>query len=232
MTDYRTIYTCHAELYHRLIKREDFRQALPDAIGRICPAGGRRVAEIGAGTGRLTKTLAMSARSVRAFDEAPTMLAVAARELRECAVTNCALAAAENSALPLADSAVDIVAAGWSIGHTPGWYPEDWRGRIEKVLAEMHRVAAPGGDLLIIETLGTNSTTPVPPPHLEDYYAMLHESGFALHSIRTDYRFDTMEEAEELLRFFFGDELAEAVLAKGDRIVPECTGIWLKRVEP
>jgi hypothetical protein len=37
-------------------------------------------------------------------------------------------------------------------------------------------------------------------------------------------------EAEELTRFFFGDELANRIKNEGLLIVPECTGIWWKTV--
>ena len=40
------------------------------------------------------------------------------------------------------------------------------------------------------------------------------------------YEQSSVEEAADLTRFFFGDEMADDVLAKGDPIVPECTGIW------
>ena len=36
----------------------------------------------------------------------------------------------------------------------------------------------------------------------------------------------SLDEAEELTRFFFGDELAARVVEKEWLILPECTGIW------
>jgi hypothetical protein len=39
-----------------------------------------------------------------------------------------------------------------------------------------------------------------------------------------------MEEAVELAGFFFGEELADQVKEKGKVILPECTGVWWKRV--
>jgi hypothetical protein len=44
--------------------------------------------------------------------------------------------------------------------------------------------------------------------------------------LRTIYRFASVQEAAELTRFFFGEEMAADVLEKGKQIVPECTGIW------
>jgi hypothetical protein len=44
--------------------------------------------------------------------------------------------------------------------------------------------------------------------------------------IRTDYRFESLAEAEDLMRLFFGDTLADRVASEGLVILPECTGIW------
>jgi hypothetical protein len=46
--------------------------------------------------------------------------------------------------------------------------------------------------------------------------------------MRTDYRFASLAEAEELARFFFGEELAKKVVEQGWQVLPECTGIWWK----
>jgi hypothetical protein len=54
----------------------------------------------------------------------------------------------------------------------------------------------------------------------------LGEAGFKSTWIRTDYRFASLDEAEALTRFFFGDELAARVVANEWVILPECTGIW------
>jgi hypothetical protein len=34
-----------------------------------------------------------------------------------------------------------------------------------------------------------------------------------------------------LVRFFFGDELADTVIERDKVILPECTGLWWKTVE-
>jgi hypothetical protein len=58
----------------------------------------------------------------------------------------------------------------------------------------------------------------------------MNEYNFSHTSIRTDYKFKSVEEAEELTRFFFGDELADRVEKQKLVVVPECTGIWWLRV--
>ena len=54
----------------------------------------------------------------------------------------------------------------------------------------------------------------------------LEAAGFASTWVRTDYRFSSAAEAEELIGFFFGPELAARVAGEGMLVVPECTGIW------
>ena len=82
--------------------------------------------------------------------------------------------------------------------------------------------------IIMLETLGTGRETPQPPNSvLAEYYRWLeHDQGFSAQWIRTDYRFESLDEAVQLTRFFFGDELATTVAAKKWTILPECTGIW------
>jgi hypothetical protein len=66
--------------------------------------------------------------------------------------------------------------------------------------------------------------------HLKDYYPWLDEVGFQNKWIRTDYKFESIEEAEELSRFFFGDELGNKVRENNWVILPECTGVWWLKI--
>jgi ubiquinone/menaquinone biosynthesis C-methylase UbiE len=142
------------------------------------------------------------------------------------------LAQADMRALPLPDACADIVTAGWAIGHLRGWFAENWRRQIGRVLREMQRVAAPGGALLIMETLTTGALAPAPPtPGLAEYYAWLEsEWGFVRQTIRTDYQFASVEEAIARTEFFFGAELAEKIKDNGWARLPEWTGVWRKRL--
>ena len=108
------------------------------------------------------------------------------------------------------------------------WYPDTWRREIASVLGQMQRVLRPGGTAIVVETLGTGRETPQPPnAGLAAYYAYLEqERGFSSTWIRTDYRFQSLAEAVQLTRFFFGDELAARVEREGLICLPECTGIW------
>jgi hypothetical protein len=100
------------------------------------------------------------------------------------------------------------------------------------VLEEMHRLAAPGGALIIMETLGTGSLTPAPPTEaLGHYYAWLENDwGFSRQEIRTDYQFASVEEAVAKTKFFFGPELAQRIRQNGWSRLPEWTGVWGKQI--
>jgi ubiquinone/menaquinone biosynthesis C-methylase UbiE len=124
----------------------------------------------------------------------------------------------------------DFAIEGWSFAHATGWYPERWQAEISKAIEEMFRVLKPGGTAVIIETMGTGSEAPAPPnERLAAYYYWLeNDLGFLYTWIRTDYKFDSVTQADELTRFFFGDELADRIVREGLIILPECTGIWWK----
>jgi ubiquinone/menaquinone biosynthesis C-methylase UbiE len=227
MVDFKAIYGTQAAMYDRLVSREDYQGNLLRALRRIRPPDGVDVIELGAGTGRITRLLAPLAKRIVAGDASPHMLGVAAERLKQDGLDNWRLAVADNRALPFACGVADIAVAGWSLGHAQDWYPDSWRGVVDTVVSEMLRVLKPCGTAIIIETLGTGREMPQPPHEgLTAYYAWLEgEHDFASAWIRTDYQFESVEEAETLFRFFFGD-LADIVVEQQLTIVPECTGIW------
>jgi ubiquinone/menaquinone biosynthesis C-methylase UbiE len=229
---YKHIYRHDAERYDRLVAREDQRGRIFEILMEIQPYAGLTCADIGAGTGRMTRQLALLAEHVYAFDVEASMLRVAATSLAESGLTNWQLIQAENRALPLPDNSVDLSIEGWSFAHTTGWHPDEWQERIRLMIQEMQRITKPGGYIILLETMGASTRQPRPPA---DSLATLYqwwedEFGFDYRWIRTDYQFASMQEADELLRFFFGDDLADTVQDSGREIVPACTGVWWTQV--
>ena len=50
------------------------------------------------------------------------------------------------------------------------------------------------------------------------------------HCEACDYKFEAVDEAAELAGFFFGEEMAEQIRKKGSVVLPECTGVWWRKV--
>ena len=231
MPDHDEVYGSKADQYERLISREDYINKIPQTLTNICIFEGTDIIDLGAGTGRLTCLFAPIAKSISAFDLSEHMLEVTAGKLRNAGLNNWKTIVADHRSLPVEDKCTDIVLAGWSICYIASSNGYNWENNIREVIAEMKRVIRPGGYLIILETLGTGNETPQPPDFLQGYYNMLkNEFDFVHTFIRTDYEFTSIEEAEELTRFFFGDELADKVQKQRLTIVPECTGIWWLKV--
>ena len=230
--DYRQIYASEAERYQRLVAAEDWRQGLLPAIGEIASLQGSVIVEPGAGTGRLTRQLVPHALHVHALDRSGHMLEEARKNLPGAPQANWSLTLADNSALPFPAACADIVIAGWSFGHSTLWNEAGWQAEVTRAVDEMERVLRPGGCAIILETLGVGAETPqAPTPALAAFYRFLvEERDFSHRWLRSDFRFDSQAEARELLQFFFGDELLRKITISDSCEVPECTGIWWRRV--
>lgn len=226
MPDHDAIYQSEADRYDRLISREDWEGNLSVAMEKIRPADGLDIVELGGGTGRLTRLLASCARRIVAFDAAAAMLDAAHDRLAaEGTIDRVALHVADHRTASVPPGSADLILSGWSIAYDvcrPEFEPE----RLDFLLARWNAMLRTNGTILIIETLGTGVTSPAPPARLIPYYDALTAAGFEATSIRTDFRFASVEEAESLSRFFFGDTLADRVAAENLTTLPECTGLW------
>ena len=140
---------------------------------------------------------------------------------------------ADGAALPIRRVVADLAIAGWVFGHLRHWLPDGWRDAIGRAVSELERTLRPGGTAVVIETLGTGASEPAPPNGaLAEYYAWLEdERGYTREVVRTDYRFPSPEEAARVTGFFFGEAFAARVLEERWTTVPECTGVWWRRVE-
>jgi len=231
MDHFEAIYAGQAGPYHRMVAAEDVDGNLLPALERAAPMRGRHVLDLGSGTGRIPLLLRGVAARVTALELSAAMLREQ-RLRREESGENWALVRGDMRFLPVADACADVVTAGWAIGHLTGWHPDGWRGQASLVLREMLRAAAPGGALVVMETMTTGALAPAPPsPVLAEYYTWLEgEWGFRREVIQTDYRFADVDEAVACTRFFFGDELAEKIRANGWARLPEWTGVWSRPV--
>ena len=226
----RKIYQTDGDRYEALISREDFQGNIPRAIDEIMNVDGLEVLDLGAGTGRLTLLLASRVGSIRAFDASEEMLRVCRERLIASGLSNWRVDVADHRQLPVEDHSVDLVVSGWSVSYLSVWNKENGNIELDNWQTEMRRVLRENGIMILLESLGTGNESPVRLEHVEPTYQWLENNGFQNKWIRTDYQFESVDEAAELAGFFFGVEMADRVRANQLVILPECTGIWWKKI--
>jgi ubiquinone/menaquinone biosynthesis C-methylase UbiE len=226
----RKIYQSEGDRYEALISREDYLGNIPRTIDEIIRVDGLDILDLGAGTGRLTLLLAPRAKSIHAFDASAEMLRVCRERLIASGLSNWQVDVADHRQLPVPDHSADLVVSGWSVSYLAVWNRDAGQSELDKWLSEMKRVLREDGTIILFESLGTGNEEPVRLEHVESTYQWLDANGFQHKWIRTDYRFDSIDEAMELSRFFFGDELGNKVERNHWMILPECTGVWWRKV--
>ncbi len=224
------VYRQHAAEYESLIAAEDHQGNILKALEAIVSPDGMDILDLGAGTGRLAALTAAPARSFLAFDLSRHMLTVTQDKLGRLSPGRGFAAAADHRFLPVPANCADLVLSSWSVSYLAVWNPDHWRRELETWLAEMRRVLRPGGMIVLFESLGTGNQEPVHLPHMVNFYPWLDEAGFENTWIRTDYRFDSVEQAAHLAGFFFGVEMEKRIRDEAMTILPECTGVWWKRL--
>jgi ubiquinone/menaquinone biosynthesis C-methylase UbiE len=234
MSDQFAIYQQQADRYDRLKAREDYQRRLRPALWAIRSFDRADIVEWGAGTGWLSALVIAQARSLVACDLNPHMLHIAARYYRQCEHLRWQLVSADHRRAPLPDRVADVALAGWTLCYLAGRFTGDtWQQQLTAAITEMQRVLRPGGTIIIVETLGTGNTEPAPPAAwFADYFAFLeNDLGFQSTWVRTDYQFASLDEAVELLSFFWDEEVGETARRNNWIITPECTGLWWKEVQ-
>lgn len=221
------IYRRHRVEYDRLVNAEDHERHLPAFLHSIVDWRGKAILEGGLGTGRVTELFIERARRVVGCDREAHMLEAARDRLARFA-DKLDLRVADNLDLPLLPEKADVFIEGWSWGHAVVDGPGEVEAIAEALFAQVRKSLVPGGLVVLIETLGTNALSPAAPhPRLAEFYQLL-QSRFGLRqtAISTDYRFAAAAEAVDVLGFFFGDAMAQAVRATHSAVVPEWTGAW------
>lgn len=225
------VYAKRASEYEALVSHEDYHGNILRAIREITRLHGLDVLDLGAGTGRLACLLAPYARSVVALDLSRHMLGVARGKLQETSARSqppvrWLAAASDHRFLPLPAHSSDLIVSGWSVSYLAVWFPGEWRAQTEAWLTEVRRVLRAGGQVILLESLGTGNKLPERLPHLENFYGWLDEQRFQFDWIRTDYQFESPEAASRAAGFFFGAELEVRILQERLTVLPECTGVW------
>lgn len=233
MTDERShkqadVYQDDAMAYDALIAAEDADGTLRQTLDTLVDFTDKRVADVGAGTGRIARWVVNSARHVHLIDRAAPMLAVARGHIEAAGYgARATIHEADARALPLEDDSVDVAVAGWVFGHFRSWMPDGWRDEVDAAVAQMRRVVIGAAPVVIVETLGTGHEQPRTHPGLDEYFQHLQSAhGMKRQWVRTDYVFKDAQTAARVVRPFFGDALAQTVMQHDWARVPECTAIF------
>jgi len=196
------LYRLEPELYDRLVSAE----RLHPAIAGWLPAGVDRIAEVGAGSGRLTMELVEHGESIVAVEPALPLRRILRRKLAAAGHGDrVRVEAGFFDELPLPDDFAGLVVACSAFTPAPGHGGEAG-------LAEMERVCAPGGCVTIVW-----------PNHLD----WLTARGYRYVSFPGPMavEFGSHHEAVELAEIFF-PEAAGEVRRRGSARVPfETLGI-------
>ena len=221
------IYRRHRAEYDRLVNAEDHEGHLPAFLHSIADWRGKTVLEGGLGTGRVTELFIEPARRIVGCDREAHMLEAARERLARCA-DKLELRVADNFDLPDLAEKADLFIEGWSWGHAVVDGPGEIEPIADGLFAQVRKNLVPSGFVVLIETLGTNALSPAAPhPRLAEFYQLLKSRyGLRQTALSTDYRFATAAEAADVLGFFFGDPMRQAVRAANSAIVPEWTGVW------
>lgn len=227
MVDYQSVYRNNARAYDVVVRAEDCDGALEKALLPFLKPG-FTVLEVGIGTGRLTELLIRNDCNVRGFEQAQAMLDIAKERLNKVEGGGWEIALGDARDLPLKDFKAELAVSGWVLGHMTEWDGENWRNSVDLSIREMQRIV-PHGPIIIFETLGSGTETPgAPNDALAQYYQHLEgHYGFVKNVLSTDYQFDSVQQAADSTRFFFGDEFANKVLSNGWARIPEFTGMWV-----
>ena len=238
MANLHHIFTHESQKYHELVSKEDYQDNLIKTISSLTDLYNKDIIEFAAGTGRLTFKLCEYARTVHAFDKSREMLTVAEKNKKELQISNCSFKQTPSEALPPSIREYDLAISGWGfafavLSSSENVDKQKQNETTTTILKNMNKAIKKSGIIIIVETLGTCRETPEVPDALLNIYEDLENTyGFSRKEIRTDFMFDSIEEAVDLMTFFFGEECEEYIRSHGSLIIPECTGVWYREKFP
>jgi SAM-dependent methyltransferase len=192
-----------AALHQRLGAAIDPDRKVLDAIERITPVSGRRIADIGTGIGHYPMLLARRTGRTYGIESDPDLLKEARRRASASHQPNIRIVEGGATALPLRDGAVDIVLTG-AIDPDDGSLP---------MIAEALRVIRPGGKLIAIGYYGRDDVSALLEPEVVAYVREATQrrtgwwlrNGFKVKVVHARLDLGDPATAHELLPRLYGD---------------------------
>jgi len=185
-----------ARRFHTLRRFLDHGPLL-QAIEQIAPLRGRRVVELGAGTGAISEGFARCAKDLHALDRSPAMLVQARAHMQRLGLRNTRFLLADHRALPFPSGTFDVSVAAFALDsllHDSSDTP--WWEGVGMVTQEMLRILVPGGTAFVI-------ATPFGRPNLALH--LIRERGFSHRFLSCRWTFPSRRLARAATRFFFGE---------------------------
>ena len=145
-----------ADLHERLGAAIDPERKVLEALERITPVSGRRIADVGTGIGHYPMLLARRTGRTYGVESDPELLAAARRRVAASGQPNLRIVEGELPDLPLRDATVDVVL-------TSHIEPDD--GSLPSI-REALRVLRPGGRLVVIGYYGRDDVADLLEPEV------------------------------------------------------------------
>jgi len=194
------------------------------AMRNLAPWDGRMLVDLGCGTGFWLTGYARDAAKVIGVEPDPVLRERAASRIRGLPAVEVMPGSAEH--LPLADRSVDVVHARFAYFLAPGSRGTGGRrgtGGDDAGLAEVMRVLAPGGSLVVVDNdyrwgqfagLLAAAAKVAPQRTADDVDAWWRERGATRHEIRSQWSFASRSDLAAVLGIEFPAAVARAWLAR------------------
>jgi SAM-dependent methyltransferase len=192
-----------AALHERLGAAIDPDRRILEALERIGPIGGKRLADVGTGIGHYPMLLARRTGRTYGIESDPQLLAEARRRVTASHQPNLRIVEGDPLALPLRDGAVDIVL-------TSSIDPDDTS---LPAVTEAMRVLRPGGRLVVIGYYGRDDVAGLLEPEVVEHAREATQrrtgwwlrNGFKIKVVHTRLDLGDPATAHELLPRLYGD---------------------------
>ena len=218
----------HPSTYELENRSVDPEGRIEDAMRAVGDWAGRDVLDIGCGSGFHLPMFAATARRVVGVEPHPPLVALARRRTARRSPGS-AVTVLQGTAqqLPLPDASVDVAHARWAYFFVPGCEPG---------LAELDRVVRRGGTAFVVDNDATRSTfgrwfrlgyPQVDPAAVERFWSA---HGWSRVPLDVEWRFDTREELEQVVRIELDPRTAETALAEHEgTTVDYAVNLWWRR---